>query len=232
MPEAAIARSSGSRAAGVRPAKGSTWSATRRPAARAARATSGSRAASGETCPHHDTITVWTPIDAISRICARTTAGSDDEYGPRAGNQFDAICDGGALPFCCQCCQAPSRAARAVPGVVEDRHLPWILASRRNRATLRASSRHRRRAPRSPSPPPVTRVLSPMRANSSRAVPVGGPEGAGTHMRSFESDGRGDSDGKAAADAAAVARVAAGTLSRCASSTTATAGSSTRSRSA
>ena len=79
MPADANARSCGTSAAGVRPANGSTWSATRSPAARAARATSGSRAASADSGPHHETITVCTPIDAISRICARTTATSDEE---------------------------------------------------------------------------------------------------------------------------------------------------------
>ena len=94
----------------MRSANGSTWTATRSPAARAALLTSGSRAASVEPSPHHETITFCTPAAAISRICARTSAASEDEYGPRTGYQLEAICAGGVLPFCCQCCQAPSRA--------------------------------------------------------------------------------------------------------------------------
>ena len=73
--------------------------------------TSGNRCASADPWPHHDTITVWIPAAAISRICARTVDASDDEYGPLAGYQSDAMSNGGALSFCCQCCQSPSCAS-------------------------------------------------------------------------------------------------------------------------
>ena len=72
------------RVAGVRPVNGSTWIATRRPAVRADRCTRGSRAASAEPGPHHETITVWMPTDAISLHLRADDLGSADEYGPRA----------------------------------------------------------------------------------------------------------------------------------------------------
>ena len=112
--DARAARASGSPsrappASGRRRARRAARPGGRRPLA--IRATVSSRAASADPGPHQDTITVSTPIAAISRICARITSGSEDEYGPRAGNQADAICDGGVLRCCCQCCQAPSRAS-------------------------------------------------------------------------------------------------------------------------
>ena len=68
---------------------------------------------------------------AISRICARTTADVRRGVRPRApGTSSTRSTTGGSLPFCCQCCQAPSTAAGAVPGVVEDRHLPRSAAAR------------------------------------------------------------------------------------------------------
>ena len=78
-------RSASTTALGVRPSHGSTWSATWRPALRAAFATGRSRLSSVDPGPHHDTTTVSIPASAISRICARTSARSADEYGPRAG---------------------------------------------------------------------------------------------------------------------------------------------------
>ena len=80
MPRSALATP-----AGVRPAHGSTCSATSRPAARAAAATGRRRESSTEPGPHQETITVPIPVAAISRIWARTTDETPEEYGPRVG---------------------------------------------------------------------------------------------------------------------------------------------------
>ena len=69
----------------VRPEYGSTCAPTRRPCARAAAITAGSRASSSEPQPHHEVTTSPTPAPAISSICADTTRGSPLEYGPRSG---------------------------------------------------------------------------------------------------------------------------------------------------
>ena len=55
------------------------WIATSSPYLRAASATSGTRSASGDPSPHHETTTVRIPVAAISLICAKTTLGFDDE---------------------------------------------------------------------------------------------------------------------------------------------------------
>jgi hypothetical protein len=85
MPRPVSGRSAATTAPGVRPGQGSTWSATLSPAAFAAVTTGRSRASSTEPGPHHDTITVSIPVAAISRICARSTEPTPEEYGPRAG---------------------------------------------------------------------------------------------------------------------------------------------------
>ena len=87
---------------------------------------------------------------------------------------------GGALPFCCQCCQAPSTARRAVPGVVEDRHLPRSAAARAAGACgPRASgTRHERSSHRRRSEEPQS---SPQSARDSN--PGGRPNGSGNVQR-------------------------------------------------
>ena len=98
-------------------------SATRSPAARAARSMSGSRAASADPAPTtRRSRSGRRPTRSRASVPARPPLGRGVE--PRAWEPVRRDRDRWPLPFCCQCSQAPSVAAGAVPGVVEDRHLP------------------------------------------------------------------------------------------------------------
>ena len=150
------------------------------------RDTEGSRASSTEPGPHHETITVSTPIPAISRICARTIACRPTNTARGRGRSSS---------------RSPV-AARSRPGpsapTLRPRSASRTRRSRRSRPAASAgpwASARRRRSPAQASAA-IAAMNAARRIETARILLVGGSEKAasGGYAATMSSSVRLDAD--------------------------------------
>ena len=122
-PRARGAAARASRASG--PANGSTWSATRRPAARAGSQDERQPRSLGRArAPPRDDHGLDADRCDLAHLRAHDVSRRTTSTAPRAGNQLDAISSGGVVAVLLPVLPGAVVRCGAVPRVVEDRHLP------------------------------------------------------------------------------------------------------------